>query len=615
MQRSIQNRLATAAYWLLPSLICLWLHRDGLHAWFQADDFAFLGANTEYYNAKTFLRALFQPTPQGGFRPWSEHLFFFAFWHWFGWNAMPYRIFVMANQCLNLMLVSYLVRKLSGSKVAGLLAPILWIANSALVPAMAWTCAYEEVLCATFLLGALSIFVYAGERKRIYFLQLAVFVLGFGALEINMVYPVLAAAYAYFFNRRLLPRTVPLFAISAIFFTLHIALSPIQTGGPYQPHYDSALISTFFKYWQLVFVPPYGFITVQPILAGTLLIAATLGLALFLFRESRQHRFAAAFFACWFLGTLAPLLPFRDHLTHYYLTIPLIGLAAVGALAFVRWRAASAAVLALYLWVQVPTLAEGERWYLERSRAARGLIMGVKQIHEWEPTKSILLADLPADLYGYTVADAPFRLIPNTLVYLAPESLQQIAGLAPNLAPVSMYALPPGPTRQGLLANQFAVYSAAGLPLREITAEYTAQALARPEPEVPSRIDPGSPWMAYLLGPEWYPPEGPYRWMPKRATLRIRGPRDASQRLYVNGFAVAESLRMQPLEIMVSLNGKLTGRSVIGPHDASFVRDFALPAEFIGKPSVTLGVEVNRTFLAEGHGRELGLVFGVFEIR
>ncbi len=605
-----------AAYWLLPSLVCLYLHHDGLRAWFQADDFAWLGANTEYHDVRTFLHGVFQPAAQGTLRPLSERLFFFAFWHAFGWHAFPYRLFIFFNQCVNLVLLSVLVRRLSGSALAAVAAPILWMTGAATVIPMAWTSGYNEILCGTFLLGALLIWVRFCESgsQRYYWPQLAVFLLGFGALELNIIYPALTAWWAALYRPRLLPWTLPLFAISAAYYKLHSAMVAMQTAGPYQPHFDSSLISTLLQYWKLVFVPPYGFITAQPILAATLTATATVGLVLFVISETRHARFAALFLLGWFFITLAPLLPFRDHVTDYYLFLPTAGLASVAALALARSKLVAAPIIALYLLVQLPTEAVGERWYLDRSLPARTLVMGVKQIHLWEPAKAILLTDVSTSLYGTSIADSCFRLIPGARVYLAPEAASQLTGLAPNLAPVARFTLPAGATRRALLDRQLVVYSAAAVPapLREVTVEYTAQNLAGPEPELPRSIDAGSPYLSYALGPGWYPEEGAYRWMGQRAELQMAGPRSAEEKLYVSGFAAAESLRSQPLSFTIRVDGQAVGTAPIGEHDASFMREFSLPPHCIGKPALHIELEVNRIFHSE---RELGMAFGTFEIR
>ena len=620
----LNNRIRSAwygktLYWLLPSLFCAWIHRDGLYAWYQADDFAWLGLTTEYYNAKTFWNAVFRPATQGNFRPLSERLFFFAMWQWFGWNAAPARIIVLLTQCANLVLLSALVRRISGSALAGFVAPLLWSANAALVTSLIWTSAYDEILCAFFLLSALLLFIRFAEtgKKRFYWAQLAVFMLGFGALEINLVYPALAAAWCWFNRRDRLLWTAPLMALSAAFYKLHTSLAPTPASGPYHPIFDLSIFTTFAEYWKLVFIPPYGFITPQSLLAWAFVARATLGLLVFLFTEllstkPPKRRNAAAFFACWFLIVLAPLLPFRDHITHYYLTIPLAGFAALAALAFARSKFIAVPLIAIYFAIQLPALQVGERWLLDRSISAKRLMLGIRQIHQWEPTKAILLTDVSPDLYGVSIADNPFRLIKGVRVYLAPETLKQLADLAPNLAPPANMVLAAAPTRHALLDGQLVVYSAASATLLEVTQAYTAGVLTAPSPDEPRRIHPGSAPLAYLLGPEWYPIEGAYRWMPARATLRIGGPLKTSQKLYISGFAAPESRRMQPLTLTVSAEGRPGTTAQIGPNEESFTRQFPLPPTAIGKPSIQIVLDVNHTF---GRDRQLGLVIETVEIR
>ena len=44
------GRLASAAFWLAPSLLCLALYWRGFTAWFRADDFAWLGTGIYIQN-------------------------------------------------------------------------------------------------------------------------------------------------------------------------------------------------------------------------------------------------------------------------------------------------------------------------------------------------------------------------------------------------------------------------------------------------------------------------------------------------------------------------------------------------------------------------------------
>ena len=59
------KRAREAALWLLPTLVFLWLDWYGLRAWFQNDDFAWLGQGLSINSWKDWLSALFEPRAQG----------------------------------------------------------------------------------------------------------------------------------------------------------------------------------------------------------------------------------------------------------------------------------------------------------------------------------------------------------------------------------------------------------------------------------------------------------------------------------------------------------------------------------------------------------------------
>jgi hypothetical protein len=94
--------------------------------------------------------------------------------------------------------VDKVTAKLSGSRQAGFWAALIWGTNSALAISMSWTSAYNQSLCAVFLLLSLVWLIKYTETglKRYNLLQWATFLLGFGALELNVIYPALAATYA-----------------------------------------------------------------------------------------------------------------------------------------------------------------------------------------------------------------------------------------------------------------------------------------------------------------------------------------------------------------------------------------------------------------------------------
>jgi hypothetical protein len=135
------------------------------------------------------------------------------------------------------------------------------------------------------------------------------------------------------------------------------------------------------------------------------------------------------------------------------------------------------------------------------------------------------------------------------------------------------------------------------------------------EATLPRRLDAGNPLFAAQLGPEWYALEGGYRWMPKRATLRLGGPERAGQKLYVSGFCPSRQLAAGPLRMTVAVDSHPFPPVVIDRGDTPFEFGFPLPTEAIGKRSVDVAVEVERTFVVPSDGRPLGLVFGNFAVR
>jgi hypothetical protein len=77
------------------------------------------------------------------------------------------------------------------------------------VDPLAWAAANNQVQVAFFLLLAfyfLLRYVETGDG-RYYLYQWIAFLLGFGALEVNIVYPALAAVYVFLFARKYLVRT------------------------------------------------------------------------------------------------------------------------------------------------------------------------------------------------------------------------------------------------------------------------------------------------------------------------------------------------------------------------------------------------------------------------
>ena len=458
-------RLARAAYWLFPWLLCLALYWRGFTAWFRADDFAWLGTGIYIENFHDLLVAIFAPQAQGTIRPLSERAFFMLGFSLFGLDALPFKMVIFATQFANLALVASIGARLTGLRWAGFFAGIFWVLNSSGIEPLGWSCVYNQVLCGFFLLLAfyfLLRYVETGERRYNLY-QWAAFLAGFGALELNVVYPAIAAAYALWCvprdrGRRLFRGILAMSGVSIAYAAVHSAVAPVQKTGDYAMHFTGAMFRTLGKYWTWSVGPTYMFTPyVLPkwvLPAGIAVVSA--GLLGFLGWKLRAGARTALFCLAWYLALLAPVLPLRDHQTEYYVFLPLmvlcwlVGWAAVeGWRAGTRGRTAVATLATLYAAMGVPTLLATSEWNHSLTVRVRSLVEGVAGVHEQHPSQSVLLEGVDNDLFWNGVLDRPFRLFGLDHIYLAPGSEKRIAS-HPELGNPGDYVLPGDVVDQGL---------------------------------------------------------------------------------------------------------------------------------------------------------------------
>src|SRR5579859_3678157 len=559
-QRSL---LYAAAYWLAPPLLCLAIYGRGLLAWFQADDFAWLALRMQVHDWRTLIHALFVPMAQGTIRPFSERGFFLVFESLFGVHALPFRTCVFLTQFANLAILAAIARRLTGSRAAGLWAAILWLIHSSLALPMVWSSAYNQVLCGFFLLSAfwfLLRYVETGRRTDCVG-QWVMFVLGFGALEINLVYPALAALYTYLCARKYFRTTWPLFVPSVAFLVLDRLAVSSKHGGLYALHWTSAMARTFMIYCHHAFAPTEVAIWLKG--GPDLVLAIALGGALIGFAAVRMLRGDRLPMFClgWFVILLAPVLPLRDHVSLYYLSLPAIGLAILGGYALVSaWRGASAwktaaiVVVRAYMAAMVPVDSIHVEGWGQRSWAVERMVLGTVRARQFHPKEAILLDDVDSTMFWSGVFHEPFTVFGVSNVYLTPKSEEHIEG-RPELGRVSDFVLPTGPMIHGLNHDQIVVYRLGPGRPKAITALFEDTIAQKLSPDPPRRVDVGNPLMAYLLGPEWYALESGSRWMSRRATLRIGAPLSPSEKLYVSGFCSEAQLREGPFPVRIALNG------------------------------------------------------------
>jgi hypothetical protein len=613
--RAALRRVPDAVLWLLPVAFLLWVYREAFETWFRADDFAWLSLPRLIARRHDLLHELFAPAAQGTIRPWSERGFFVLLESLFGLDPLPFRIAAFATAAADAVLMAWTVKRLTGSRLASLLAPVLWIANTALVTPLTWSSAYNELMCPLFLLSALALLIRYIETglRPFWWAQLAVFVLGFGALEINVVYPAIAAAWVILVqksDRRLLRDLTPLAALSAAYFALHRWLAPIPSSGPYVLHFDSGILKTLALYcrWMILPEPVYRF-GMSHRFGGFLLIvsAAALLACVVLAWKSRPELF---FGIAWFAITLAPLLPLSGHRTPYYLVIPSIGIAifAAGAAAeFARnspvQRTLAAALLILWLVSIVPITMQDIHWWRQQSDHVRTLVLGVGAARHTHPGEPIAIEGVNSELYDLSFADSAFEALNIQDVYLTPKTV-----LTGTEADSARFVLDPLVFHHAITHDEVVVYSLERDHLRNVSEGYRRQESGRHVDRLPSHVDIGNTLYSWLLGPEWLPVESGIRWMPAKATLRLGVPATA-HRLELEGRCPSAQLSAAPRTLMVLVDGKTVSDTGIYDSERIFHRLIPIPADMLaGKDSVEIGIQVDPVDRIDG--QDYGLVFG-----
>jgi hypothetical protein len=342
----------------------------------------------------------------------------------------------------------------------------------------------------------------------------------------------------------------------------------------------------------------------------------TAALTAFVVRQLTKSRHSVLFFLAWFLVTLAPMVPLPDHHSDYYLTIPLIGLGMLGGFAISQalrntwvWRIMALLLLATYLGSMVPNDRRATRWWLDQSRAVRGVVLGVQAAHESHPGKIVVLDGIKSDLYDNSIGASAISSVGLDEAYLTPVSKDTIHSTE-DAGKLSHIVLDSGTLRRAITHEQVVVYSDVGDHLRNVTEVWERSNSERKPDQLPRRVEVGNPLFAYLLGPEWYGWEAPgFRWMPQRATVRLGGPGSTREKLLLEGRCPESQLKSGPVRLSVTVDGIPLMDTQIGEAETEFRRLFVVPPSLVERDSVEVAISVDRVFHEEG-GRALGLVFG-----
>lgn len=348
-------------------------------------------------------------------------------------------------------------------------------------------------------------------------------------------------------------------------------------------------------------------------------VAISLALASFAANKLRRRDWLPLFLLGWFLVVISPILPLRDHFTEYYVVVPSIGLAILGAWALASARGRTAVVAdvltVLYCTLSIADLHNTEKYFYNRARAMKCILLGLKALPAAETSQAILIDGVDNELFWSGISDDPFRQLGISRVYLTPGS-EALINPHPEWGGISRFVIGRDDALSLLTNHRAVVFELQGRNLDDVTGRYLARVhFALDHPEF---IAVANPLYGNRLGPTWYQIEQNFRWIPKAATVRIAGPKAPGQSLEVTGYCPAVVLSQGPLQVSFHGDGIAIGSVSLNRPNQHFDLKLPLPSALIGRPGIEVEVEVNHTIRRSASGndpRTLGLVLQTFTIK
>ena len=573
------DKRSTALY-VFPLIVCALLYWGIWDSWFFQDDFSWLHLNHELAGSNLWT-VLTRPMAQGTWRPLSERAQFMLLPALFGLlDATSHHALAFVTQFLNLLLLNNIVRKLTGSQWAGFAAALLWTVNAALALPMGWPAAYSQILCSTFLLAALWLWIRYTETGERRFLigQWIVFLLGFMVQELNVVYPAIALCHALLFAPSYWKKTIKLFVVSAAYAIGHNQFAPKGSEGVYGLDVGSSVFSTLAQYCTMAIAP----------------IPAIAMIGLLVWAIVRRDK-AVLFGFGWFVIVLSPFLLLPKHVADYYLSVPTAGIGiAFGCELTSLWkkpwwmRIIALALLTIYAVGSAKLAYSMTKSNRDASNHVKSLVLGVQQISQRNQGKTILLDGITDNLFMDGLYHHPFGLVGAEHVYLTEENAARLTPFREH-KDFSQFVL------AGLANDSVVVYRFENDRLRNVTAAYQSTHVV----VMPKKVLLGMPAFTYLLGPEWYAAEDGYRWMPQSASLTIAG----GEKLIVRGFCAPAQLKNGPIRLTLEVNKVTLKETQITDCDRPFERSFPLT----NQPELHVIIRVDRTMQIPPDARQLGI--------
>lgn len=373
------------ACFLAASVLFFFANRGAYKAYFADDDLDNLGwptfvGNDVYLKGLATLR--FDPN---NFRPIGDLYYRYAY-RAFHLRFPPYVVVLQIIHGLNVVLLFLILRRLGSSAlVAG--AGALFYSFHAATLETYWKPMYVfDLLCATFCLLALALYI----RGR-WILAFIAFWLALKSKELALMLPVVLVAYEWLLGKREWKKLIPFFAISIVIGAQVLWFNrTVDPGNAYALRFDpGSLWQAIAFYASRVFFLPY------------------LGLALLLpliWIRDRVLYFGLISMAAW----IAPLLLLPQRMDTAYWYVPLIGVAiAVTSIAARLPRWAVALTFALWLPLNFLLMREKRRAIIAGGDRDRAMLAAVGEYARTvPPVRTVVFDNMPDRIHVWGVQGA-----------------------------------------------------------------------------------------------------------------------------------------------------------------------------------------------------------------
>ena len=469
----------------VPVVLLVVLYGPALRSAYRLDDLAWLSLRNTIENGHSLLWALFSPQAQGSIRPLGECVWFLLASSLFGLNPFPLHMLALVTQIANVFLLVIAGRRLLGSPVAAAIAATVWVLNDSLVEPMVWASAFNEVLYTFWFLLAFQAFMRWIDSGKFTWLavHLAAIVLGFGTLELMVVFPLIAAVYVALFAPRHWKAVLPSASVTAAFVAAHLFFVRLPQSGPYRMTFGWSMVKNLAHYSTKVLGPEeYRGIhqsTAGLAMAGTVLLSAAV--LVWVIAGVRRKQPTGLFCLLWFVLGLAPILPLNEHFTPYYTFVPLIGLAWLAGDALVRvrsrmGRSVAVACAVLYAFCQTPSTLFVRDWNRARSfdverREAR-LAGAVREIRRIRPQGAVFLDGLDTEQFWWGLCYGELIHRGYTDLHILPDAAEHGVAIPPREWCLdSNFQLSPNETALTLREGRGQAYDVTSVPPRVLPAK------------------------------------------------------------------------------------------------------------------------------------------------